>query len=154
MNRRNFGVALCFATLSVSLLLHIASFLGAVPFPFILAPFGFLAGAILCATPNPLRGWQNPPAPKGKTAVIGWVLLAYSVMLFVHFYISSGGASSVGIVDGQYVYMAKNTVIRPITEQEYKMFPAQVARIMSAWIAMMATFCMSALFNSRLKIGD
>ena len=149
MRRRNLGIALCFATVSVSLALHIASFLGVVPFLLILAPIPFLAGAIICATPSPRRGWRNPPPPKGKTAVLGWSLLVYSITLFVHFYMSSGGASSVGIVDGQYVYMYKSTAIRPITEHEYKMFPTQVAKILSAWFAMMAMFCMSSLFNDQ-----
>jgi hypothetical protein len=87
------------------------------------------------------------PTPTGKTAVVGWVLLVYAVLLFVHFYRSSGGASSVGIVEGQFVYMYKSAVIRPISEEEYNMFPTQVARIMSAWIGMMATFCLSSLIN-------
>ena len=154
MRRRDLGIALCFATVSVCLLLHIASFLGAVPFLLILAPIPLLAGAIICATPNPMRGWHNPPPPKGRTAVVGWILLVYSVALFVHFYMSSEGASSVGIVDGRYVYMYQSTVIRAITEKEYKMFPAQVAKIMSAWIAMMATFCMSSLFNSQAEAAN
>jgi hypothetical protein len=83
--------------------------------------------------------------PTGKTAVAGWVLLAYAVLLFVHFYRSSGGATSVGIVEDQYVYMYKSAVIRPISEEEYKMFPTQVARIMSAWLGMMAMFGLSSL---------
>jgi hypothetical protein len=67
----------------------------------------------------------------------------------MHFYRSSGGASNVGIVAGQYVYMYKDTVIRQISEAEYEMFPTQVARIMSAWLAMVATFCLSSLINNR-----
>jgi hypothetical protein len=84
MTRRNVGVALCLATLSACLVLHIAAFLMAVPFLLILVPFGLLAGAVLCASPR--GGWRNPAAPRGKTAVIGWVLLVYAVMLFVRFY--------------------------------------------------------------------
>jgi hypothetical protein len=85
--------------------------------------------------------------PTGKTALAGCVLLVYAILLFVHFYRSSGGASSVGIVEGQYVYLSKSTVVRPISEEEYKMFPTQVAKIMTAWIGMMATFCLSSLIN-------
>lgn len=151
MNRRNPGIILCIATISICALLHTLSFLMAVPFLLILAPFGLLGGSILCATPTPLRGWRNPTPPRGRTAVIGWVLLIYAVMLFVHFYRSSGGASSVGIIEGHYVYMSKDTVIRPISEQEFKMFPTQVARIMSAWLAMMATFCLSSIIH---KVND
>jgi len=149
MTRRNVGVALYFATLSACLVLHIAAFLIAVPFLLILVPFGLLAGTILCASPR--GGWRNPGTPKGRTAVIGWVLLVYAVMLFVQFYRSSGGASSVEIVDGQYVFMSKNPIIRPITEREYRMFPSHVARIMSAWMGMMAMFCMSSLLRNQSK---
>lgn len=77
----------------------------------------------------------------------GWGLLVYAILLFVHFYRSTGGASSVGIVEGHYVYMSKETVIRPISEGEYRMFPTQVVRIMSAWLAMMAMFSISWLIN-------
>jgi hypothetical protein len=74
-------------------------------------------------------------------------MLLYAILLFVHFYRSSGGATSVGIVEGQYVYMSKDTVIRSISEAEYKMFPTQIARIMSAWMGMAATFCLSSIIN-------
>ena len=84
---------------------------------------------------------------------LGWVLLVYAVILFAQFYRSSGGATSVGIVEGQYVYMSKSTVIRPITEREYRMFPSHVARIMSAWIGMMAMFCMSSLLPDHSNRG-
>jgi hypothetical protein len=93
---------------------------------------------------------MKPSAPAGKTAVAGCILLVYAILLFIHFYRSSGGASSVGIVEGQYVYMSKSAVIRPISEEEYKMFPTQVGRIMSAWMGMMATFCLSS-FTNRVK---
>jgi hypothetical protein len=74
-------------------------------------------------------------------------LLVYAILLFVHFYRSSGGATSVGIVEGRYVYTSRSAVIRPISEEEYKMFPTQLARMMSAWVGMMATFCLSSLNN-------
>jgi hypothetical protein len=100
------------------------------------------------------QGWKlsdyyrmKPSVPRGITAVVGWVLLVYAILLFAHFYRSTGGASSVGIVEGQYVYMSKSTIIRSISEEEYKMFPTQWARLMSAWIGMGATFCLSSLIN-------
>jgi hypothetical protein len=123
-----------------------------VPGLVILVPFILLMGAILCA--RAAQGWSlsvfrhtRLSVPTGKTALAGCVLLVYAILLFVHFYRSSGGASSVGIVEGQCVYLSKSTVIRPISEEEYKMFPTQVARIMTAWIGMMATFCLSSLIN-------
>jgi hypothetical protein len=140
------------ATGIVCALLHAATFLTVVPGLLILIPFFLLMGAALCL--RAAQGWNlsvyvrmKPSAPAGKTAVAGYVLLVYAILLFIHFYRSSGGASSVGIVEGQYVYMAKSAVIRSISEEEYKMFPTQVARIMSAWMGMMAMFCLSSFIN-------
>ena len=106
------------------------------------------------------QGWnlsvylrKKPSTPTGKTAVAGCILLAYAILLFIHFYRSSGGASSVGIVDGQYVYLSKTVVIRPISEEEYIMFPTQVARIMSAWMGMMATFCLSSFIRASSSVS-
>lgn len=147
------GTALCLAALIACLLLHVATFLMKVPGLLILVPFFLMAGAILCARAT--DGWNlsayrrvQQSMPKGKTAIAGFLLLAYAIILFVHFYWSSGRASSVGIFEGQYVYMYKDRVIRPISEYEYQMFPTQITRIMSAWIAMMAEFCLSSLINS------
>jgi hypothetical protein len=155
MTARDIGKALCLATGIACALLHAATFLTVVPALLILVPFFLLMGAILCA--RAAQGWNlsdyrrmRYSMPTGKTAVVGWVLLVYAVLLFVHSYRSSGGASSVGIVEGQYVYMYKSAVIRPISEEEYNMFPTQVARIMSAWIGMMATFCLSSFVNQVL----
>ena len=156
MTAQDAGKAFCLATLIACALLHAATFLVIVPGLLIPVPFFLLAGAILCARIT--QGWSlsaylrrrrtsRLSAPKGKAAKAGMFLLVYAIFVFVHFYKSSGGASSVGIVEGQYVYMSKSTVIRPISEQEYKMFPTQVARIMSAWLAMMAAFCLSSLTN-------
>jgi hypothetical protein len=152
MTARDLGKALCLATAIACALLHSATFLTVVPGLLILVPFFLLMGAILCARAAQGRSFSvyrrtRLSALTGKTALAGYVLLVYAILLFVHFYRSSGGASSVGIVEGQYVYLSKSTVIRPISEEEYKMFPTQVARIMTAWIGMMATFCLSSLIN-------
>jgi hypothetical protein len=146
------GKALCIAAGVVCALLHVATFLAVVPSLLILVPFFLLGGAALCL--RLAQGWKlsdylrnRHTAPTGKAAIAGWVMLLYAILLFVHFYRSSGGATSVGIVEGQYVYMSKNTVIRSISEAEYKMFPTQIARIMSAWMGMAATFCLSSIIN-------
>ena len=156
MTAQNAGKAFCFATLIACALLHVATFLTIVPGLLILVPFFLLMVAILCARVT--QGWslsayrrmqlsipKELSMPKGKTAIAGSFLLAYAILLFISFYKSSGGATSVGIVEGQYVYMYKSTVIRPISEAEYKMFPTHVAREMSAWLAMTAMFCLSSL---------
>jgi len=152
MTAGDIGKALCFATGIACALLHAATFLTLVPGLLILVPFFLMMGAVLSA--RAALGWSlsayrrvQISTPTGKTAVVGCVLLVYAVLLFVHFYRISGGASSVGIIDGQYVYMYKSAVIRPISEEEYGAFPTQVARMMSAWIGMMATFCLSSLIN-------
>ncbi len=149
---RDIGKALCLAAVISCTLLHAATFLTVVPRLLILVPFFLIAGAVLCS--RLVQGWKLSdyrraplPTPTGKTAAVGWVLLVYALLLFVHFYKSSGGASSVGIVEGQFVYMYKSAVIRPISEEEYNMFPTQVTRIISAWIGMMATFCLSSLIH-------
>ncbi len=76
-----------------------------------------------------------------KVALLGWVLLIYGVLTFIYFYKMTGGATSVNIVNGQYVSMSKDHVIRPISEEEYRMIPNLWTRVMSAWIGMMAVFC-------------
>jgi hypothetical protein len=152
MTVRDLGKILCLSTVASCALLHAATFLMVVPGLLILVPFFLLMGAILCARVT--QGWSlsvyrrsRPFFPRGRTAIAGWFLLVYAVLLFIHFYRNSGGASGVGIIDGQYVYMSKDTVLRPISEEEYKMFPTEVARIMSAWMGMMATFCLSSFIN-------
>jgi hypothetical protein len=74
-------------------------------------------------------------------SLVGFGLLVYAIFLFVYFYKTTGGASSVDVVDGQYVSKNKDHVIRTLTEQEYRAFPNLWTRVMSAWLAMMAVFC-------------
>jgi len=152
MTARRIGSTLCIATAITCALLHAATFLTVVPALLILLPFFLMMGAILCA--RAAQGWSvsayrrtRSSMPKGKTAGLGWILLVYAVLLFVHFYRTSGGATSVGTVQGQYVYMNKSSVIRPISEREYIMFGTQIDRIMTVWIGMMAIFCLSSLIN-------
>ena len=150
MTAQDAGKAFCLAALIACAFLHAATFLTVVPGLLIVVPFVLLAVAILCT--RVAQGWNlsafdrmQLSMPKGRSAIAGWFLLAYAILLFIGFYKSSGGATSVGIVEGQYVYMNKSTVIRAISEAEYKMFPARVAREMSAWMAMMSMFCLSSL---------
>ena len=89
-----------------------------------------------------------------KVALLGWVLLVYAVLTFVYFYRTTGGASSVGIVDGQYVSKYKDHVIRVITYDEYRMFPNLWTRVMSAWIGMMAVFCSKSFTLPRMFRSD
>jgi hypothetical protein len=131
------GFALCLGAIAICLILHVATFLTIVSLLWI--AFLLVAGAILCSRAIELR--PRFALPADKTALFGWALLVYAVLSFVYFYRTTGGASSVGIVDGQYVSMYKDQVIRVITVAEYRMFPNLWTRVMSAWIGMMAVFC-------------
>jgi hypothetical protein len=118
--------------------LHIATFMTIVPFLWLLPPFFLMFGVVLCA--KAVESGARFRRPSGMLAWLGLVLLVYAVLTFVYDYRTTGGASSVGIVNGEYVSMYKTQILRTITEQEYRMFPNLWVRVMSAWMAMMAVF--------------
>jgi hypothetical protein len=133
------GFALCILALAVCIVVHVASFVGIVSLIWVVPPFILLAGAVLCS--RVVQPRLRLPLRMDTVSLVGFGLLAYSILLFVYFYKTTGGASSVAIVDGQYVSKSKDHVIRTITEREYRMFPNLWTRVISAWIAMMAVFC-------------
>jgi hypothetical protein len=133
------GFALAVLALAVCIVLHVGSFLGIVSPMWLIPPFFGLAGAVLCSRAVEPR--LRLPLRTDKVSLVGFGLLAYAILLFVYFYKTTGGASSVAVVDGQYVSKYKDHVIRTITEQEYRMFPNLWTRVMSAWMGMMAVFC-------------
>jgi ABC-type proline/glycine betaine transport system permease subunit len=147
---RKLGIFFAFATLFACGVLHICTFIGPVPRLSILVPFLPLIGAVLCA--RQVLPWRiqlrSRAVPRGKIAMIGWVLLAYALILFVYFYKTTGGSTSVSIVNGQYYSMSQGHMLRPITHEQYEMFPTQWFRVMSAWMGMMAAFCLSSLLNA------
>jgi hypothetical protein len=99
-------------------------------------PLGCTFIAILC-----LQRFQVRAATYNRElAWLGFALLVYSLAMFYLFYRTTGGASSVAIVNGGYVAKYKDHVIRAITESEYRGFPNLWIRVISAWLAMMATF--------------
>ena len=133
------GFALCVLALAICTVVHVGSFVGVVSLIWVIPPFILLAGAVLCSRVVEPR--LRLPLRIDKVSLVGFGLLAYSIILFVYFYKTTGGASSVAVVDGRYVSMYKEHVIRNISEQEYRMFPNLWTRVMSAWLAMMAVFC-------------
>ena len=141
--RNTLGFALFVATATICAVIHVATFVTILPPIWILAAVPTLAGAALCA------GRTEPKfrfkMPSGKLALVGCGLLVYAIFTFAYFYKTTGGASSVGMVDGQYVSEYKTRVIRTISEYEYRFFPDLWTRVMSAWIAMMAVFGVSNL---------
>jgi hypothetical protein len=142
------GFALCVGAAVVCVVLHVATFVTVVSLMWIIPPFFLVAGAILCARVVDPRSRLAPRFD--KTALVGWVLLIYGVCTFIYFYRTTGGASSVGVVDGQYVSKYKDHVIRSITEAEFRRFPNLWARVMSAWIGMMAVFCLKSFTPPRV----
>jgi hypothetical protein len=125
--------------LAVCIILHLESFLGVVSGLWLIPPFFLIAGAILCS--RAVQPRLRLPLRRDKVSLVGFGLFVYSILLFVYDYKTTGGASSVAVVDGQYVSMYKDHVIRTITEREYRMFPNLWTRVMSAWLAMMVVFC-------------
>ena len=137
-----FGFVLCAGAAGMCLVLHVATFVTIVSLVWIIPPFFLVAGAVLCSKAVESRPRLVRLAlRRDKVALLGLVLLVYAVLTFVYFYKTTGGASSVGIVDGRYVSKYKDHVIRAISEGEYRMFPNLWTRVMSAWIGMMAVFC-------------
>jgi hypothetical protein len=132
------GLAVCVGAAAICLVLHVATFLTIVSLLWIVPPFLLVAVAVVCSRAVEPR--LRFTLPTDKVALVGWVLLIYGVLTFVYFYKTTGGATSVGVVDGQYVSKHKEQVIRVISYDEYRMFPNLWTRVMSAWIGMMAVF--------------
>src|SRR5215469_4242323 len=132
------GFALCLLALAICIVVHVGSLVGFVSLIWVIPPFILLAGAVLCS--RVVQPRLRLPLRIDTVSLVGFGLLAYSILLFIYFYKTTGGASSVAVVDGRYVSMNKGHVIRNITEQEYRMFPNLWTRVMSAWLAMMAVF--------------
>jgi hypothetical protein len=127
------GLVLCVAALGLSVVLHIATFMTIVPFLWFLLPLFLLGGSVLCA--QAIGSAELFGKPSG---VLGWLFflsLFYAAFILVHVFRTTGGASSVDIVNGEYVYKYKARILRTITEQEYRMFPNLVVRALSALIA-------------------
>ena len=130
------GFAFCIAAGAICVVLHVATFVTVVPRMWIFLPFAFIFGALLCSKAGGSdRRFGRPNTRAGLLAV---ALFLYAVLTFVYVYRTTGGASSVSMLDGKYVAMDKSHVIRTISIQEYQMFPNLWARVMSAWIGMMS----------------
>jgi hypothetical protein len=115
------GLVLCFAAVALCVFVHLATFLTTVSLAWIIPPFLLVTGAVLCS--KGIEEKARIGVRPDKVAMLGWLLLTYAVCCFIYDYKTTGGATSVGIVDGHYVSMYKNHVITVITENEYRMFP-------------------------------
>jgi hypothetical protein len=146
------GFALCVCAGAICLVLHVATFLTIVSLLWILPPALLVPGAVLCSKTTEPR--HRLPLRADKVALFGWVLLIYGVLTFIYFYKTTSGATSVGVVDGQYVSKYKDHVIRVISYAEYRMIPNLWTRVMSAWIGMMAVFCARSFALLRILRPD
>ena len=133
------GIALLVCAAATCLVLHIATFLTILSPIWVIPAVFLLAGAVLCA--NATKAKPHLALSADAFSLVGWGLLVYAVATFIYFYRTTGGASNVAIIDGQYVSQYQSRVIRTISEAEYKMFPNLWTRVMSAWVAMAAVFC-------------
>ena len=132
------GFILCVVAVGICIILHLATFLLTVSPTWLILPFFLVFGAVLCAQAGERK---RPTIPRGKWRLLSGVLVLYAVMTFVYFYRVTGGATSVGGVDGQYVSESKTRVLRTISEREFRMFPNLFTRAGTAWVGMMAAFC-------------
>jgi len=126
----------CIVALVLCAAMHLTTFLAPLAPIWILIPFFLVALAITCD--RSIR--RRLPSIEPVTGV-GWLqiaLLAYAVGTFIYFYQTTGGATGVGVRDGQYVSLYKSKVLRVISEEDFRRFPSLWTRVMSAWIAMMA----------------
>ena len=129
---------LLIAAAAISSIVHIATFLTIVPFLWLIPAFVCFFGAVLCTKALESKGSIRKAS--GPAVWIGLSLLAYSILTFVYFRQTTGGATGVGIVNGAFVTMDHHKVIRTISEQEYRMIPTLWLRVMSAWMLTMAVF--------------
>jgi hypothetical protein len=118
--------------------LHLATFVIDISFLWVLPAAFFVGLGIICSKLTP-RG-RSLQLPLDAIQILGFILLAYSIILFIYDYKTTGGANGVAVVDGQCVALNKSTVIRSLTDYECNHFPSLWTRVMSAWIAMMACF--------------
>jgi len=142
MTLKRLGFALSIAAVAVSFALHLATFITTLSPVWILPGFFLVFGSVACGAP--IQSKVKNSISTGKTQIIGFALLIYAILTFVYFDRTTGGTSSVEIVDGRYVAMYKSQVIRKITEPEYRMFPNLWTRVMTSWLGMMAVFCISS----------
>jgi len=120
----------------VYITLHVVTFFTRV-YPWLL----FLAVPLLIiggSRPNIFLQRRRIYSSSRREGLVMLALLAYVAFQFVYFYRTTGGATSVGISDGHYVYKYKTDVLRTISEEEYRMFPNLITRFMSALLANMA----------------
>ena len=132
------GLVLSIAAGASCAVLHIATFVTAVPIFWLILPVALLAGLVFCSEQAGTQRSRALISIKGM-GLLNAVLLAYVVLTYWHVLRANGWTSNVSVVDGGYVAMQHGHVIRTITEHEYRMFATLWARAGSALMAMMVS---------------
>jgi hypothetical protein len=154
------GFVLCISLGAFCAILHAATFIATLSLYWILPLVLCLFGIICCANMIPKASFSDTndwthgfnalttkqPRP---LAIAAGLLFLYFILTFVYFYRTTGGASSVAIVDGRYVSMYKSQVIRTITEAEYRIFPSLWTRVISVFVAMMSVLFLNSFVGDR-----
>ncbi len=118
------------------LVLHAATFFTVIPPIWILVPFALMFASMLC-----FQAFRRNPTimvPNRKAAVLSAVLLAYGVGMLRFAYRATGGASSVAVVNAEYVSMYKDHVLRVLNADEFRRYPNLWTRAFTAWTGMIA----------------
>ena len=105
------GFAFCALALAICVVLHVGSFLGIVSPMWLIPPLFVVGGAVLCSRAVETR--LRLPLRTDKVSLVGFGILVYAILLFVYFYKTTGGASSVAVVDGQVNIFIPTTVCWP-----------------------------------------
>jgi hypothetical protein len=106
----------------------------------------------VCFSPAPSLRDFTPPV--SRSGFVSFALFAYAIVLCIFVYRTTGGATSVGIADGHYVYKYKSEIVRVISEGEYAAFPNLIVRAMSAILAAGAITCAIQFWTSLAGEGN
>ncbi len=142
------GLALSFAGGVLCAVVHIATFFTMLPLLWMILPaIPLFAAAIFGLAVKSDWSFKGHP---GYWKLLCLATLVYSLMTLVYYIYTTEGASSVGMVDGRYISLYKDRVIRSISEYEFRMFPNLWTRVMTAWLGMLATVFMM-VFSTALQ---
>ncbi|CAN5544930.1 hypothetical protein BH10ACI4_BH10ACI4_21120 [soil metagenome] len=138
-------------TFAICAVIHIATTVFDFPFIWVMPAMLPLALAILCSRITP-RG-VSFALPINFIEKLGFLLIAYSVILFIYQYRTTNGATGVETIDGQCVALYKSTIIKHLSTYECRHFPTLWTRVMSAWIAMFSCLGLSRSYEISAKLA-
>ena len=126
------GLASSIAAVATCAAVHVATFVTIVPPAWGLALVAVMIGVLVFSNAvDSQRPFKKIPRR--------WLphlcaLTVYAIGWFMYYYRVTGGSTGESFLNGQYVAMNGDRVLRVITEQEFRMYPNLWTRVMSAWI--------------------